>query len=186
MTLIDKEYQQQLQKLHEDGRFNNGRKSYRIVKEFIKEYNPSSILDFGCGQGGLIRVVNELHPGTVTAGYDPGVPEFSIIPDQTFDVVVSTDALEHIEPSMLAETLKLIGNKFKRYGFFRIACYPAKKKLPDGRNAHLIVELPEWWREQILAHMNAVIVKEQVSVFDKSGKWDWVSGHVYDVIVKKV
>lgn len=186
MTLIDKKYQQQLQQLHNDGRFNNGRKAYRIVKEFMQEYNPTSVLDFGCGKGGLIAVIRELHPGTVTAGYDPGTPEFDQMPDRTFDAVVSTDALEHIEPKRLAETLKVIGNKIERYGFFRIACYPAKKTLPDGRNAHLIVELPEWWREQILKHMGVTIVAEEISVLDKSRKWDWVVGHVYDVTVKKV
>ena len=73
----------------------------------------------------------------------------------------------------------------QRYGFFRIACYPAKKKLLDGRNAHLIVEDPAWWREQILSHMNVTIVDESISVIDKSEKWPWVVGHIYDITVKK-
>lgn len=185
MTLIDNEYQQQLNCMHESGRFNNGHKAYKIVETFFKEYNPTSVLDFGCGKGGLIDTIRDLHPGTATTGYDPGNPDFARMPEQTFDTVVSTDALEHVEPAHLAETLKVIGSKIERYGFFRIACYPAKKKLPDGRNAHLIVELPAWWREQILTHMGVTIVAEEISVFDKSQKWDWVVGHVYDVTVKK-
>jgi cyclopropane fatty-acyl-phospholipid synthase-like methyltransferase len=185
MTIIDKTYQDQLERLHRHGRFGNGRKAYRIVKEFMEEYNPTSVLDFGCGKGGLIAVISDLHPGTTVAGYDPGNPEFAKMPEQTFDVIVSTDALEHIEPAHLEETLQVIGSKIERYGFFRIACYPAKKKLFDGRNAHLIVELPEWWREKILKHMGVTIVAEEISVLDKSQKWDWVVGHVYDVTVKK-
>ena len=51
MTLIDKKYQKQLQQLHNDGRFNNGRKAYRIVKNFIETYHPTSVLDFGCEIG---------------------------------------------------------------------------------------------------------------------------------------
>ena len=132
MTLIDKKYQKQLQQLHNDGRFNNGRKAYRIVKNFIETYHPTSVLDFGCGKGGLISVIQELHPGTKTAGYDPGTPKFDQMPNGTFDAVVSTDALEHIEPSRLAATLQVIGSKIERYGFFRIACYPAKKHCPTG------------------------------------------------------
>lgn len=185
MTIIDKIYQDQLEQLHQDGKFGNGRKAYRIVKSFMQEHNPSSVLDFGCGQGGLIDVIRDLHPGIQAAGYDPGTPNFAKMPEQTFDVVISTDALEHVEPAHLAHTLKVIGSKIQRYGFFRIACYPAKKKLPDGRNAHLIVELPEWWREQILTHMGVTIMAEEISVFDKSQKWNWVVGHVYDVTVKK-
>ena len=69
-------------------------------------------------------------------------------------------------------------------GWFRIACYPAKKQLPDGRNAHLIVEKPEWWREQLLANMNVNIVSENISVFDKSQKWPEVVGWNYDVVVE--
>jgi len=47
----------------------------------------------------------------------------------------------------------------------------------------LIVESPDWWRQQLLANMNIVIVKEEVSVFDKSHKWPDVVGQVYDVTV---
>jgi hypothetical protein len=98
--------------------------------------------------------------------------------------VVSADVFEHIEPEHLADTLQLIGKKILVAGWFRIACYPAKKHLPDGRNAHLIVKSPAWWREQLLDHMNVRIVAEEISVFDKSHKWPGVVGQVYDVTVE--
>jgi hypothetical protein len=79
----------------------------------------------------------------------------------------------------------MIGDKIIVAGWFRIACYPAKKYLPDGRNAHLIVELPEWWRKQLLANMDITIVSENISVVDKSHKWTEVVGYNYDVTVKK-
>jgi cyclopropane fatty-acyl-phospholipid synthase-like methyltransferase len=149
MTLIDKKYQQQLNRMHARGKFNNGAKAYKIVEKFINQYQPTSVLDFGCGKGALIAGINEFHPAMFTQGYDPGNPDFSVLPDRTFDAVVSTDALEHVELAHLDKTLQMIGSKIERCGFFRIACYPAKKKLPDGRNAHLIVELPEWWRAKV-------------------------------------
>lgn len=185
MTLIDKKYQQQLNKMHRAGRFNNGHKAYKIIEKFLHQYHPTSVMDFGCGKGALIASVRELHPNIVTVGYDPGNPDFEILPAGTFDAVVSTDALEHIEPAYLDATLRTISDKIERCGFFRIACYPAKKSLPDGRNAHLIVELPEWWRNKIQNVMGVKIVWEEVSVFDKTDKWDWVKGHNYDVIVEK-
>jgi hypothetical protein len=185
MTLIDTKYQQQLNRMHAKGKFNNGAKAYKIVEKFIKQYRPTSVLDFGCGKGALIAGINSSHPAISTQGYDPGNPDFEVLPIGTFDAVVSTDALEHVEPAHLGNTLQMIGSKIERCGFFRIACYPAKKKLPDGRNAHLIVELPEWWRAKIEAEMGVRIVWEEISEFDKTDKWAWVKGHNYDIIVEK-
>ncbi len=184
MTIINPDYQKQLNRMHAKGKFINGHKAYRIVEQFLKDYQPSSVMDFGCGKGVLIAGIKELHPKIVSEGYDPGNPEFATLPDRTFDAVVSTDALEHVEPAYLDQTLRMISSKMDRCGFFRIACYPAKKKLPDGRNAHLIVESPEWWRTKIETVMGVRIVWEEISVFDKSSKWDWVTGHNYDVVVE--
>lgn len=165
--------------------FNNGAKAYKIVEKFIKEYNPNSLLDFGCGKGGLIGTISELHPDIKVIGYDPGNPEFQTLPTHSVDVVVSTDAIEHIEPTHLEETLKTIGSLMQRCGCFRIACYPAKKNLPDGRNAHLIVQPPNWWREKLISVMGVEILTEKISVVDHTDKWPHVKGHNYDVIVKK-
>ena len=43
----------------------------------------------------------------------------------------------------------LIDDYFTKSAWLIIACYPAKKILPDGRNAHLIVENPTWWLDKI-------------------------------------
>jgi hypothetical protein len=80
----------------------------------------------------------------------------------------------------------LISSKILRCGWFRIACYPAKKHLPDGRNAHLIIESPDWWRTKILSNMQVSIVHEHVIVVDKSHKWPGIVGQNYDVVVTKL
>jgi cyclopropane fatty-acyl-phospholipid synthase-like methyltransferase len=185
MAIIDSAYQQQLEQLHSAGKFNHGAKAYKIVRDFINEYKPTTLLDFGCGKGGLIATVSELHPDIKVSGYDPGNPDFKTLPSEPVDVVVSTDAIEHIEPAHLEATLKTIGALMTRCGCFRIACYPAKKNLPDGRNAHLIVQPPEWWREQLIAHMGVKIIREKITVVDHTDKWAHVHGHNYDVVVHK-
>ena len=185
MSLINSNYQQQLQNLHNIGKFNNGHKSYQIIENFMHLYKPTSVLDFGCGQGGLISTISQLHKNVYVEGYDPGTEQFSKFPTRTFDAVVSTDAIEHIEPEFLTDTLTSVGQLLERCGCFRIACYPAKKMLQDGRNAHLIVETPEWWREKILSTMPVLITKEKITVVDKSEKWPWVIGHNYDLIVER-
>jgi SAM-dependent methyltransferase len=182
--IIDPQYQEQLATMHSRGQFVRGSKTFKSVQPFLNQYNPTSVLDFGCGHGALMAGIQEAYPDARVEGYDPGNPNHCRVPKRRFDVVVSADVLEHIEPEYLAETLKLINNKMIVAGWFRIACYPAKKHLPDGRNAHLIVENPDWWREQLLANMNINIVREDISVFDKSHKWPEVVGWNYDVVVE--
>lgn len=186
MTIVDKSYQEQLEYLHQSGKFNNGAKAYELVKDFINEYRPNNLLDFGCGQGGLIAKISQLHPGIQVYGYDPGNERFKILPKKRFDVVVSTDALEHVEPHYIGSTLRELDKRIGRSAFLRIACYPAKKSLPDGRNAHLIVQPPDWWRQQLLANMQVNIIKETISIVDKTSKWSWVQGHNYDVVLEKL
>ena len=182
--IIDPSYQHQLSTMHGHGQFVRGSKILKNVQPFIEQYQPTSLLDFGCGHGALIASIQELYPTMRVEGYDPGNPNHNRMPKRLFDVIVSADVFEHIEPKYLNETLDLISNKIQKAGWFRIACYPAKKHLPDGRNAHLIVELPEWWRARILDVMNVTIVKEEISVFDKSHKWPDIKGYNYDVVVK--
>ena len=50
-----------------------------------------------------------------------------------------------------------------------IACSPAKLILPDGRNAHLIVEDDRWWRQRFL-DLGYKIVKEDFLEFTKIPK----------------
>jgi cyclopropane fatty-acyl-phospholipid synthase-like methyltransferase len=182
--IIDPAYQAQLAEMHSQGRFVRGSKMLGAITPFIDQYRPTSVLDFGCGHGALMSSIGQAYPNIQVDGYDPGNSKHNTIPAQSFDAIVSADVFEHIEPEHLASTLQLISGKIQVAGWFRIACYPAKKHLPDGRNAHLIVESPAWWREQLLANMNVAIVKEEVSVVDKSHKWPDVVGQVYDVTVE--
>ena len=183
--IINQDYKDQLNAMHAYGKFGHrGSKIFKEMHSFLEKYQPSSILDFGCGQGRLVQTMSEVYPHAKVYGYDPGNINYSTMPKPVVDVIVSADVFEHIEPEYLDDTLKMIGKQMSVAGWFRIACYPAKKHLPDGRNAHLIVESPAWWRQKLLANMNVTVVKEEVSVFDKSHKWPDVVGQVYDVTVE--
>lgn len=183
---LDSKYQEQLIELHKnDKTFNAGRKKLSTVLPFIDQYNPTTLLDIGCGKGGLIKAISE-ERNIKTTGYDPGVPEYINWPDEVFDVVISTDALEHVEPDQLADTLQSIDLKFKQSAFFIIACYPAKKFLPDGRNAHLIIETPEWWRQQLLTNMTIKIVSETIKIRHFTPKKiPAFSGAEYTIVLEK-
>ena len=184
--IINQDYKDQLAVMHSQGQFVRGSKILSTINPFLKQYQPTSILDFGCGHGALMNGICEAYPNIRVEGYDPGNPNYHRMPKRSFDAVISADVFEHVEPEHLADTLKLISNKMIIAGWFRIACYPSKKELPDGRNAHLIVQLPEWWRDQMLKNMPIEIVHEEISVFDKSHKWPNVKGYNYDVTVLRV
>ena len=185
MTIINQSYQQQIQAMHEKDKFNNGAKQFKLVKPFIEQYQPRDLIDFGCGKGALIATIKENFPAIEVFGYDPGNPDFAVMPTRTFDTIISTDAIEHIEPEHLAQSLAVMSDKMQRCGFFRIACHPAKKLLPDGRNCHLIVKEPDWWRQQILKNMQVNIVWERVEPFDRREKNPILFGSKYDVILEK-
>lgn len=186
MAIINPDYQKQIIALHGIERFiSGGTKGLKKILPFLEEYNPTSVLDFGCSTGGLIKAINAEYPGIKTAGYDPGVEEYKELPNQVFDAVVSLDVIEHIEPGLLDNNLRELSNRIGRCAFFRIACYPSKKQLPDGRNCHLIVRPPDWWRQKILETMDVKIVSEKISNFDKTHKWPGIIGHIYDVVLEK-
>ena len=64
-----------------------------------------------------------------------------------------------------AITKKPITRVTRKIGFFVIAHRPAKKTLPDGRNAHLIQEGPAWWLPKLESRFKVSQVKEMSGEF---------------------
>lgn len=123
---------------------------YDLVHNFLDKYQPCSLIDWGCANGNLLNRVSAEFPSVQElAGYDPGNPNYMVVPTGTYDCLVSCDVIEHFEPDHLDESLRLMQSKFSQAAFLIIACYPAKKTLEDGRNAHLIVENEDWWMQRI-------------------------------------
>jgi len=187
MTIINDSYKQQLQELHKNPKlFDAGAKKVGKVENFINKYTPSSLIDFGCGKGNLIKGIAEIYPNITVKGYDPGVPEFEELPSDTFDVLISTDALEHVEPEMLDQTLQIINKLFSKSAYLVIASYPAKKTLPDGRNAHLIIESLEWWEDKIKKYIDGTIVQvknKEINAQPKKGPS--IHGQEFVFIIEK-
>jgi hypothetical protein len=56
-----------------------------------------------------------------------------------------------------------------KFHYHLISCAPAKLILPDGRNAHLIQEGPEWWRPRF-ENAGFEIITEHYHEFKKYSK----------------
>lgn len=159
--MYSSKYQENLKKMHANDKTWGDRKFIpKKVKELIDKYKPKSILDFGCGKGNLVKTLKKIYPNIEVMGWDPSTHDFDDLPDD-IDMIISTDVLEHIEPDLLDSTLEDLSKRCKIM-YHLIACYPAVAILPDGRNAHLIVENPEWWKNKILK-LNASILHEKIT-----------------------
>jgi len=132
----------------------------KAVRRMVVATQARRVLDYGSGKGLQYRpqkiVVDGQHVADGVAEYwdvdevrcyDPGYPPHAQLPEGTYDGVVCTDVLEHCSeedlPWIVGELFAYAG----RFVFANVACFPAKKTLPDGRNAHVTVQPPEWWRE---------------------------------------
>jgi cyclopropane fatty-acyl-phospholipid synthase-like methyltransferase len=159
---LSNEYKEQLKTLHLKNKMgkNSKRKIPKLfnMPEFLEKYKPNSIIDYGCGSGGVVNFLLEKY--NIVEGYDPCVEKLSTWPTKKYDVLVSMDVLEHIEPEFLDDNLKLIETLFNKAAYLDIHTGASPAFLPDGRNAHLIQEQPNFWREKISKNMNVKIVNE--------------------------
>jgi hypothetical protein len=141
MQLISEEYRLLNEYLHKQyGDYGGGgQRHFHEVKALAESIGTTDILDYGCGKSTLSmqfsHAINQ---------YDPAIPRFSALPEPA-DFVVCTDVLEHIEPELIGEVMQHLQGLTKKAIFAVIATGVSLKNLPDGRNAHLLVETPRWW-----------------------------------------
>lgn len=145
--MISASYQDLLAKAHAaNGAWgSDGQRHIKKITKLSDEVKAETLLDFGCGKGTLKRCLR----GLDVTEYDPGIRGKDQLPTQSFDVVVCTDVLEHVEPEFLDNTLEWIASRATKATFFQVACRYANEVLPDGRNAHLIVQSHNWWYDKI-------------------------------------
>jgi len=162
---VSEEYKQQLKQTHENKNWGTTSNLPKQVELAIAKYNPKSILDFGCGKGQIVNLLKEKYPHMTVYGYDPAFNDQ--LPDSV-DMIMSTDVLEHVEPDALEATLDDLNKRCNIVQYHLIACFKAKKVLPDGRNAHLIIKTPDWWQEIMYNKFN--VVHEDIIGYVKKGK----------------
>jgi hypothetical protein len=147
MALITPEYMEIQKKLHESqqGHYGTGVHLDKC-SEFIRTHAKpdSTILDYGCGNGALKKELAEFD----VREYDPCVEGKDDRPDRA-DFVVCADVLEHVEESCIENVIAHIRELTKNLALIVIDCKPAQKTLSDGRNAHILIKPPYWWREKL-------------------------------------
>ena len=165
MRKISSEYLELQRKLHANP--NYGVASILIapiVKEFFEAGKFVSISDYGAGKRNLYHTLTNLGLKKFKYyAYDPVFPDYG--PPQSADLVCCIDVLEHIEEEFLDDVLKDLKMITVKIGFFTIATGPAKKKLEDGRNAHLIQKPSNWWLIKLCKHFEIEHLQKQPGGF---------------------
>lgn len=147
-SLISRDYLEAQKIMHAQPRGYGGRGDAwaNTVIDLAQRYDAGSLLDYGCGQGALARALRTA--GLACREYDPAIPGKDA-PPVFADMVVCTDVLEHIEPDRLDLVLTHLRALARKVVFVVIALRPANKLLPNGQNAHLIIENKVWWRARV-------------------------------------
>jgi hypothetical protein len=196
--LFSNEYKEQIKQFHKTNRFGSEvhvekKKHSPFSKLELKkptskwmQYidNAERILDYGCGAGGWVHRLRFLYPKKEVIGYDPGTEEFKDLPKGKFDLLISTDVLEHIEPELLPNVLKHMNELSIKYLYLNVCMSPAKKKLSDGRNAHLIIENEMWWDRNIQRYIKSEVIHKDRHIKNWGNNDEFISKNVHFVLKK--
>ena len=147
---ISEEYRQMQTQLHQDPDYGMASVHYApMVAQVIKTVGAHEMLDYGAGKGRLgVALKQHLNQELKIFQYDPAIPEWSK-PPAPCNFVACIDVLEHIEPDLLEDVLDDLERVTARVGIFSVHTGPAKRILPNGRNAHLIQQPAAWWLPKI-------------------------------------
>ncbi len=166
--LISDEYRAQQRAMHANPEYGVASQAFApVVAKVMNQYAVVELLDYGAGKGRLAqtlmrdRLVD--HPFRVQH-YEPAVHDWSGEPTPT-EMVACIDVLEHIEPHLLDNVLDDLVRVTKAIGLFSVSTEPAIKKLPDGRNAHLIIEPLEWWVPKLMARFSLHVLQRTADGF---------------------
>lgn len=152
--LISEGYREQQKALHDKHEdYGSASLMYApIVGKIANAYKVKELLDYGAGKLRLWEAINTRklidHPIQYIA-YEPSDERFAETPDPA-QMVACIDVLEHIEPDLLDNVLDDLERVTRQICILSITTVPAMKALPDGRNAHLIVQPMEWWLPKIM------------------------------------
>jgi hypothetical protein len=160
---ITTEYQDELQKRHAASTtWGASTKKYGasdFLSQIISRKYVHSVLDWGAGKQEMRRFLQEHAPHIEYTAYDPGMPDISEPPKKgtKFDMVISCDVMEHIEPDKLDDTLRQMWGYAKYVLYNNIACSPSRTVFTsgpyEGQDLHLIQEPTEWWTQR---HIDAI------------------------------
>jgi hypothetical protein len=154
------------------------------IKPLIARCGAQTILDYGSGKGkqyettSVVDETGRRWPSMMdywnveeVVCYDPCYKPFSELPKGRFDGVISTDVLEHCPEEDIPWIVEEMFGFAERLVFANVASFPARKRLPNGENAHCTIRPAPWWQELL----------EAIAARHPGVKWEvWISNREGD------
>ena len=141
-----------------------------IVKFLIEHPEVQTILDYGCGSASLKEWVEERGiTDRLWTLYDPGVPQYKQRPAGKFDLVITTDVLEHVEEIMLNNVLDHLHSLTGKFLYSEIACYFSGNAFEGGpytgQDFHINMKAPDSWVKR-LQHRDFTSIEYNPSILE--------------------
>jgi len=127
------------------------------AKLLHESYGVESIIDYGCGKGRL-----KIHyPYVSITEYDPAIEGKDNPNLCPADAVLCHDVMEHIEERCLPDVMRHMTALALTYLYLTITTRPARKILPDGRNAHITLWTPKEWLTFLEQYLTIIMERDE-------------------------
>jgi 2-polyprenyl-3-methyl-5-hydroxy-6-metoxy-1,4-benzoquinol methylase len=130
------------------------------VRSFIDETGSVSVLDFGAGRGSLKSSLHNKYSIDIDE-FDPCIPDKEIIPKEEYELVITTDLLEHLFEEEIDNLFEEILSLKPKFMYHAISTRTATILLPDGSNCHKTVKNTEWWSNRIKSLLNPKSIEQK-------------------------
>lgn len=135
-----------------DGNYgNSGGIYFEEIKKFILDTGVKTVLDFGCGKGALVKLLEKSGLDIEVHAYDPAIPGYDTIPLESYDLIISTDMFEHLYEDEIDLIFSQMIALHPSYMYHVVSHRLASQILSDGSNAHKTVQTTVWWSEKFSA-----------------------------------
>ena len=165
---ISDEYRAMQRTMHATTNYGNSSSQhaarvYMAASQLARKLGACAILDYGSGPGLLGRSMRQAFadiPSVTLREYDPAIEGKDAEPEKA-DLLFCGDVLEHVEVECTDAVLRHISDLTSHLAIIIVALEPAKKTLPNGMNAHICLQKPNWWLSKLRRHF--YIVEEQTT-----------------------
>lgn len=142
----------------ESGSRSYGKRNHgHFACEIIKDLDPKTLLDIGCGKGQFVEWINRHGIMAIGMDFASGYGLMADLldipfPNNSFDMITAFDVLEHLLPETLEQGLNEMFRVAKKWWVLSIGYGPSRIKTPDGGMAlHPIATRDKSWWTPILS-----------------------------------
>jgi 2-polyprenyl-3-methyl-5-hydroxy-6-metoxy-1,4-benzoquinol methylase len=129
------------------------------VLDFITQTKAETVLDFGSGTGSLAK--NLRQKNILVDEFDPCYPGKEKISKEKYDLIITTDLLEHIYEDELNNIFEEMLYLKPKFMYHAISTREATILLPDQTNCHKTIKSMQWWYDRIYNLTNPTTINTE-------------------------